>query len=103
MDKVVRDGKVAVLYSPGYGAGWYSWHDQKNLLFDPNIVKMVEDNEKERIPEYIKDLYGDEYICILGARDLQIEWVPIGTAFEIDEYDGAESVRFIGDIDYIVA
>ena len=26
MEKVIRDGKVAVLYSPGYGAGWsYSW------------------------------------------------------------------------------
>ena len=22
MEKVIRDGKVAVLYSPGYGAGW---------------------------------------------------------------------------------
>jgi hypothetical protein len=26
MEKVIRDGKVAVLYSPGYGAGWYSWN-----------------------------------------------------------------------------
>ena len=26
MNKVIRDGKVAVLYSPGYGAGWYSWN-----------------------------------------------------------------------------
>ena len=25
MQKVIRDGKVAVLYSPGYGAGWYTW------------------------------------------------------------------------------
>ena len=25
MDKVVRDGLVAVLVSPGHGAGWYTW------------------------------------------------------------------------------
>ena len=25
MDKVIRDGKVAVLYSPGFGAGWSTW------------------------------------------------------------------------------
>jgi hypothetical protein len=42
MDKVIRDGKVAVLYSPGYGAGWYSWHDNEELLYDPVIVDMVE-------------------------------------------------------------
>jgi hypothetical protein len=24
--KVIRDGKVAVLISDGYGAGWYSWN-----------------------------------------------------------------------------
>jgi len=22
VEKLIRDGKVAVLYSPGYGAGW---------------------------------------------------------------------------------
>lgn len=25
-DKVIEDGKVAVLISPNYGAGWYSWN-----------------------------------------------------------------------------
>ena len=42
MEKVIRDGKVAVLYSPGYGAGWYSWHDIEDLLYDPAVVEMVE-------------------------------------------------------------
>ena len=26
IEKVVRDGKVAVLVSPGYGAGWSTWN-----------------------------------------------------------------------------
>lgn len=103
MEKVIRDGKVAVLYSPGYGAGWYSWHDREELLFDPNIVKLVEDNEKDQIPSYVEQKYPGVYVCTLGADDLHIEWVPEGTAFEIDEYDGSESVRYIGDINYIVA
>ncbi len=29
-----------------------------------------------------------------GAEDLVIEWMPIGTEFEIDEYDGSESIRY---------
>ena len=103
MDKVIRDGKVAVLYSPGYGADWYSWHDKADLLYDPNIVQMVEENRRGDIPVYVTYKYPDEYVCILGAADLQIEWVPEGTAFEIDEYDGSESVRIRGDITWQVA
>ena len=45
MDKVIRDGKVAVLVSYGYGAGWSTWNSARSdsLLFDPDIVQMVLD------------------------------------------------------------
>ena len=44
MIKLVRDGMVAVLYSPGFGAGWYTWNQEcTELMFDPAIVKLVED------------------------------------------------------------
>lgn len=33
-----------------------------------------------------------------GASDLQIHWLPIGTAFQVDEYDGAESLLTINDL-----
>lgn len=33
MDKVIRDGMVAVIYSPGYGAGWSSWNRDYPLLW----------------------------------------------------------------------
>jgi len=43
MNKLVRDGKVAVLYSPDYGSGWYTWNpNNPELLFDPAIVQLVE-------------------------------------------------------------
>ena len=29
MERVVKDGKVAVCYSPGYGAGWSSYADDE--------------------------------------------------------------------------
>ena len=52
MEKVIRDDKVAVLYSPGYGAGWSTWCSNddliETLLFHPLIVKKVESGlEKE--------------------------------------------------------
>ena len=52
--KVIRNGKVAVLYSPGYGAGWSAWIDdgyKEILLFRHRIVELVEKNKRNMITE----------------------------------------------------
>jgi len=42
MEKHIENNQVAVLYSPGYGVGWYSWNkDYPACLFHPIIVKMA--------------------------------------------------------------
>lgn len=94
MEKVVRDGCVAVLYSPGYGAGWYSWHKREALLFHPTVVELVENGQNHLITEeLVAEILGsDAYVCILGAKDLRIKWIKEGTVFDIDEYDGYESL-----------
>jgi hypothetical protein len=102
MDKYVKDGKVAVLYSPNYGGGWYSWNEEvPELLFDADIVKAVLANDAEGAERIAKEKYSG--ICTAGAADLKIEWLPVGTAFEIEEYDGAESVHVFGTHRYHVA
>jgi hypothetical protein len=105
MNKVIRDGKIAVLVSHGFGAGWYSWHSKKELLFHPKIVELVEQNKESEITEELcQELLGtDEYICTLGVDGLSIHWLPIGTRFIIDEYDGAESLKILDDIDFLIA
>jgi len=99
MEKVIKDGKVAVLVSHGFGAGWYSWHSKKELLFHPTLIEMVENGNREEITEDLcKKLLGvndDEYICVLGVDGLNVHWIDEGTAFQIDEYDGAESLTTI--------
>jgi hypothetical protein len=42
-EKYIKDGKVAVLYSSGFGAGWYTWNDESltGLVFDRDIVEAV--------------------------------------------------------------
>ena len=43
MDKVIRNSLVAVLYSPRYGSGWYSWSTEyPEILFDPKVVDWIE-------------------------------------------------------------
>jgi len=103
MNKVIRDGKVAVLVSPGYGAGWSTWAyrvDEDNpgfMLHDPTLVTMVERGDSvEAIEAYVTAKHPDTYCG--GAHDLTIEWLPVGTAFRIHEYDGYESVEIRDDI-----
>lgn len=90
MEKVIRDGKVAVLISPGFGAGWYSWDQNEEMLFHPKIVELVEQNRHNEITnELCRELFNTS---AYGSSDLVIIWLPVGTRFYIEEYDGAETL-----------
>ena len=105
MEKVVRDGKVAVLVSPGFGAGWYTWNREENaeaILFDPEVVAWVENGKEGPVPS-MEDKYGWDYFYDGGACDLIIKWVPAGAKFRIDEYDGAESLVLESEEKWVTA
>lgn len=91
--KVVRGGKVAVLYSPDWGAGWSTWNEdiENFLMFDPTLVEYVENDERDRIPAYVESVFPDAFTG--GAKDLRIMWITQGIQFRITEYDGSESVE----------
>lgn len=107
--KFIKDGKVAVLYSPGFGAGWSSWcrdEDAEKVLFDPEIVAIYisvtdEKQRDEMIKAYCEDKYPDMYIG--GLRDLEVAWLPIGTHFQIHEYDGSESIDIRDEMEWTIA
>lgn len=98
-NKVVRDGKVAVLYSPRHGAGWSTSEDDKSYLFDPMIVEWVENGKTGEIPT--KNL--PEMFYLGGADQLEIEWIPVGTLFRIQEYDGSESIEYLSETNWVTA
>lgn len=109
MDKKVVDGKVAVLVSPGFGAGWYSWNrDHPGLLFDPVIVDMVLENRHSEIEDYVTlkceeaGIDANEVYCG-GSGDLIVRWVDQGKIFRIHEYDGSESLVLQEKDDWFVA
>ena len=102
MMKLNQDGKVAVLYSPNFGAGWYTWNQEHPaIMFDPNIVKFVEKKEWDKCKTYVELKYPDIYAG--GLEDLQIEWIPEGTLFKINEYDGNESIELKESDNWFVA
>ena len=38
-----------------------------------------------------------------GVDDLEIKWIPEGSLFRVDEYDGAERIVLQDDDDWMVA
>lgn len=99
-EKVIRDGKVAVAYSPGFGAGWTTWNDVSP--FDPRVIAMIEaGKQREMTDEWCKATFDRDYVCSLGASDLEIAWIPVGTPFQINEYDGSESIQELTTPQYV--
>lgn len=101
MNKVVRDGQVAVIVSPSYGAGWYSWNTKcRALLFDPQLVAAVEAGDAEAVKRRADELNPGGHHSV---DSLQVRWVPEGAVFRVDEYDGNERLVMLGDDDWITA
>jgi hypothetical protein len=102
MDKVIVNGKVAVLYSPGFGSGWYTWNQEfPELIFSPAIVKLVEQEKFDELETYMELKYPEVFKG--GMMDLEIQWIPVGTEFRIHEYDGAESIEVKDELYWFTA
>lgn len=102
MRKVIKNGKVAVLYSPGYGAGWFSWNEEyPEIVFDPVIVQYVEDKKLDELSTYMAMTYPDAYLG--GMESLEVRWVDQGTLFRINEYDGSERIEVKENMEWLIA
>lgn len=101
MNKLIKDGRVAVIVSPGFGAGWSTWGEAESC-FDGELAQAILDSkphvEREGIAQ--KNWPG-QYTG--GLAQCGIYWVPQGSAFEITEYDGSESLKVIGEQQYLIA
>jgi hypothetical protein len=103
-DKVKKNGKVAVLYSPDYGAGWSSWSggtQKSQLCMDARLVNAFIQGGDEAAARMAESLFPDFYTG--GSEGLTVKWIPEGTAFRIEEYDGSESIVLLDESNYFVA
>jgi hypothetical protein len=102
IQKLSEDGKVAVLYSPGFGAGWYTWNQTvPQILFDPAMVKLVEKEQFDELATYVALKYPEIYTG--GMKDLKVAWIPEGTLFRVEDYDGSESIELKESDNWLVA
>ena len=91
--------EVAVLVSPGFGAGWSTWsyESSETLLFHKDLVDLVlkgENGSAARLAEEMTGSYTG------GAESLMVNWVPEGSRFIIHEYDGSETLVLEKDFDW---
>lgn len=98
-EKLIRDGKIAVIISPGFGAGWSSWasdHLQEFCLFDRRLVECLEAGGD--LAALALGLVGEEYLYTGGASGAEIRWLDVGEQFCVEEYYGFESLRLACDL-----
>jgi hypothetical protein len=109
-----HEGKIAVLYSPRYGAGWSTWNDDHHaeiLMMHPVLVEPVHQFEqglitKEQMKEKIVfrlAMLGLDDVYTNGAIDLTIFWLDPGQRFRIEEHDGNESVVLFEQMEWLTA
>lgn len=98
MEKIVRHGKVAVAVSKGFGAGWSTWNRVNPM--DARFNQLFLDDKYDKAVALCDKL---ELGYAGGASDVEIVWVPVGTEFQITEYDGSESIEYKNETDWWVA
>lgn len=113
--------KYAVLVSVGFGAGFSSW-SSRELAYDSRVVEFWlahKDNEEwmrsvndsspfsnresaehKEAREFFASI-GYDYVCMGGFADVELEWVPAGAKWRINEYDGAESLEIEKNVDWV--
>ena len=106
---------MKILYSPGYGAGWVTWasgtREEKMfmLTYKPfiealetkgkisdKLIKRFEKDFKAKFPNTTVPYDG-------GIKDLTIEDIPKGYQFQVNEYDGSESIEYRDGVDWFIA
>lgn len=104
--------EVAIVYSPGYGGGLtYTWDSVDRTDARLAVLTLTKQTAKLHFEKY-----GEQAVMLItngklerdahkpwGTDDLDIEWVPAGTLYRIDEYDGFESVETVKDVTWRIA
>lgn len=101
MEKLIRDGQVAVIISLGYGAGWSTWSTENSeaMAFCPQLAEAILEGKDRRA--FAEELFPLEYKG--GLAKAVVRWVPEGQRFRIEEYDGAESLVLEPDLVWMTA
>lgn len=123
MELYEKDGKIGILVSPGYGAGWSTWNT-KELAYDKRVVEFwlshkddavfmanvertasfdfwgnvtpASDANKEA-EAFFKSIGYEKCPYMGGFADIKLQFVRKGIPWMISEYDGYEELIEVGE------
>ncbi len=101
MEKVIKDGKVAVLISNDWGSGFHTYGAPLEAIFNPQLVELIENKNYNEAMEFIKKTYPN--VPAYDITGLCVEWVEEGREFYITEYNELESIVFKDEVKWITA
>lgn len=89
-NRLYRGKEVAVIISPGFGAGWSSWNpnNQEQLLFDADIAEALLEKNYEKAIVIAGDKYPKAFLD--GLEQARVTWVQKGAIIEVKDFDGSE-------------
>lgn len=114
--------EYAVLVSQGFGAGWSTWN-KRELAYDSRVVEFYlahKDDEEwmrtveesglmsqeesaahKEAKEFFESIGYDECPYMGGFESIELEWVPCGVIWRMNEYDGAEFIVYQDKQDWV--
>lgn len=123
---VEGDKLTAVLYAPGFGGGWSTW-GSPSMATDPVLIQRLLDEsglmielpeqdaesvlrvggliDKRAFGKFVETYYPDAHLGFEydTVSQLAIAFVPQGTLFRVEEYDGSESIEKFNSAGWIQA
>lgn len=97
---------MKILISPGFGAGWSTWEcnrDAKHMMLtDEKLISAVETTKPESLERSLAlDDFLERLRVATGAEPYtggfhKIEVREVLGSFEVQEYDGSESIVYAG-------
>lgn len=85
-------GYVGVLYSPGWGAGF--WHLPQEYQYLRKHAELVKACLDGCLHEKVRELGFEEFFCF-GLEQASVAFVDKSCRIRVTEYDGFESVEIV--------
>lgn len=104
MEKLIRNGEVAVITGSGFGENWStqaSGEQQEKSLFCPRLALAILGESGETVNVVSRELFPK--LREFSVPNLQVEWVPVGVKFFVTEEDGKETLWREDEISWITA
>jgi hypothetical protein len=93
-ENYIRDGKVALLLSDAYGAGWSTDdnNDARDVLRDCRLVEAFLDGGSKAVDAKVREIWPHNPPGYRSPHPLRLDWVTEGELFFVNNYDGLEWV-----------